>query len=226
MTKRLRAPGARLRQAATLLAAALLAASGAGAELDPPALLAKGVEQVEAWDIEGAAAVVDELVSRFPSSPETAFLRGRVLFEQGRYDEAVRAYQDASTRSGDSEGSFETHLRLAKNAAEEVRGAKTAESAHFIFFAKAEKDLLLAPYALDALEKAYAALTQDLGYQPPAKTRVEIYDSAQALARVSPLTVAEIKGSGTIALCKYNRLMVTSPRALLRGYPWLDTVAH
>ena len=75
MTKRLRAPGARLRQAATLLAAALLAAPGAGAELDAPALLAKGVEQVEAWDIEGAAAVVDELVSRFPSSPETAFLR-------------------------------------------------------------------------------------------------------------------------------------------------------
>src|SRR5207245_617002 len=27
-------------------------------------------------------------------------------------------------------------------------------------------------------------------------------------------------------LCKYNRLMITSPRALLRGYAWLDTLSH
>jgi len=43
---------------------------------------------------------------------------------------------------------------------------------------------------------------------------------------VSPLTVAEIRTSGTIALCKYNRLMVTSPRDLVYGYDWLDTIAH
>ncbi|TMB39121.1 MAG: tetratricopeptide repeat protein [Deltaproteobacteria bacterium] len=53
-----------------------------------------------------------------------------------------------------------------------------------------------------------------------------MYETAQALSRVSPLTVAEIKASGTIALCKYNRLMITSPRALLRGYAWLDTLSH
>src|SRR5256886_16826522 len=76
------------------------------------------------------------------------------------------------------------------------------------------------------MKKAHAALTQDLGYSPPGKVRVEVYETAQALARVSPLTVAEIKASGTIALCKYNRLMITSPRALLRGYAWLDTLSH
>jgi tetratricopeptide (TPR) repeat protein len=69
-------------------------------------------------------------------------------------------------------------------------------------------------------------LTQDLGVTPSAKIRVEIYDSAKSLARVSPLTVEQIKNSGTIALCKYSRLMLTSPKALLRGYPWLDTISH
>ena len=222
----------KLRPALPLaVAVAIFAIEGrapAARAADPEAaiLMNKGLEQLEAWDVEGAAAQLEELVARRPGTPETAFLRGRVLFEQGKYDEAVKAYQDASARAGDNEGSFDTHLRLAKNAAEEVRGAKQVESAHFIFFAKAEKDLLLAPYALEALEKAWSALTQDLGYSPTAKTRIEIYDTPQALARVSPLSVAEIKGSGTIALCKYNRLMVTSPRALLRGYPWLDTVSH
>src|SRR5207248_2251818 len=100
------------------------------------------------------------------------------------------------------------------------------DSAHFVLLTRPGKDSLLAPYALEALEKAYAALTRGLGVAPAEKIRVEVYESAQALARVSPLTVAEIKASGTIALCKYNRLMITSPRALLRGYAWLDTLSH
>src|SRR5256885_17065872 len=66
----------------------------------------------------------------------------------------------------------------------------------------------------------------DQGFSPRARNGVEVYESAQALARVSPLTVAEIKASGTIALCKYNRLMITTPRALIRGYPWIDTLSH
>jgi tetratricopeptide (TPR) repeat protein len=43
---------------------------------------------------------------------------------------------------------------------------------------------------------------------------------------VSSLSEEAIKTTGTIALCKYNRLMVTSPRALVRGYEWQDTITH
>ena len=43
---------------------------------------------------------------------------------------------------------------------------------------------------------------------------------------MSPLTEAEIETTGTIALSKYNKLMVVSPRATLFGYPWMDTLAH
>ncbi|MCA1663373.1 MAG: hypothetical protein LC659_03735, partial [Myxococcales bacterium] len=56
--------------------------------------------------------------------------------------------------------------------------------------------------------------------------RVEIYPEVADLARVSTLTLKEIETSGTIALCKYNRLMIVSPRALVAGYPWLDTLNH
>jgi tetratricopeptide (TPR) repeat protein len=213
--------------AAALVLSFALAGPARAAEGDGAAVLMnKGLEELDSWDVEAAAATLGELLSRSPGSAEAAYLRGRVLFEQGKYEEAVKAFEEAKARSDHGPGAFEEPLRLARSAAEEVRGAVPVESDHFVFVAKAEKDRLLAPHALSALEKAYAALTRDLGYQPPGKMRLEVYDSPQALARVSPLTVAEIKGSGTIALCKYNRLMITSPRALLRGYPWMDTVSH
>src|SRR5207253_2399876 len=139
-------------------------------------------------------------------------------------DEAAKAYAEAQERGAGS--APENDARLARAAAEETKGNEVFESAHFVLRTRPGKDTLLAPYALEALEKAYTGLTKDLGIEPPQKVRVEIYDSARSLARVSPLTIDQIKNSGTIALCKYNRLMVTSPKALLRGYPWLDTVSH
>jgi tetratricopeptide (TPR) repeat protein len=193
-------------------------------------------EQLEAWDVPGASRAVDELVQQYPDSPEAAYYRGRVLFEQGKYDEAVKQYSEAGQR-GVTPGSVasladrgqsvvENDARLARAAAEETKGDAVFESEHFTLKTRPGKDTLLAPYALAALEKAYAGLTKDLGVAPPAKIRVEVYDSAKSLAHVSPLTVAQIKASGTIALCKYSRLMITSPKALLRGYPWLDTLSH
>jgi hypothetical protein len=56
--------------------------------------------------------------------------------------------------------------------------------------------------------------------------RLEIYPDADSLSRVSTLSLEAIRTSGTIALSKWGRLMIASPRTLLRGYPWLDTIAH
>jgi tetratricopeptide (TPR) repeat protein len=191
----------------------------------PLRVLAEKVEaQLEAWDLSGASRALDELLQEHPDSAEATYFRGRVLFEQGRYEESAKAYAEAQERGAGR--AVESDLRLAKAAAEETKGDEVFESAHFVVRTRPGKDSLLGPYALEALEKAYAGLTKDLGIQPAHKIRVEIYDSAKSLARVSPLTVEQIKNSGTIALCKYSRLMVTSPKALLRGYPWLDTVSH
>ena len=203
------------------------AAAGAGAAARSTAQIAERIDaDLDAWDIEGAQRGLGELLSHDSGSVAAAYFRGRVLFEQGKYADAVVAFAEARSRGARQIDGFEPQAKLAQAAADEVKGDEVHESAHFAVYTRPGKDALLVPYALEALEKAYAALTQDLGHAPAAKIRVEIYESAQALARVSPLTVAEIKASGTIALCKYNRLMITSPRALLRGYAWLDTLSH
>jgi tetratricopeptide (TPR) repeat protein len=55
---------------------------------------------------------------------------------------------------------------------------------------------------------------------------VELFPRASDLARVSTLPLKAIETSGTIALSKYGKLMVVSPRGTLLGYPWLDTLVH
>jgi tetratricopeptide (TPR) repeat protein len=88
------------------------------------------------------------------------------------------------------------------------------------------QDRVLLPYAFDVMSSMDRALSAVVGVPVPGPIRLEIYPSAAALAEVSTLTLEQIETSGTVALCKWNRLMITSPRALVRGYPWVDTIAH
>ena len=88
------------------------------------------------------------------------------------------------------------------------------------------KDEVLVPYLIDALEKQRAALGEGLGTVPRVRITVEIVTNVSALARLSTLTEDEVRTSGTVAVSKFGKLMILSPKALLKGYDWLDTAAH
>src|SRR5262249_52741222 len=107
-----------------------------------------------------------------------------------------------------------------------TRSYGQTESEHFVVRYPKGAEEILVPYAIEALEAARAALATDFDWAPPGKVRVEIHADVSDLATVSTLTLKEIETSGTIALCKWNRLMIVSPRALVRGYAWLDTLNH
>jgi len=181
-----------------------------------------GLSLIEAWDIEGAEKFANDLKERQPDDPGTKYLLGRVAFEEGDYTRAVALLKDALGSGAPDSDDY----TLAVAAEKEARGTVTEETPHFIFRYKPGKEAALIPYAEESMEAAYAALTKDLDYAPPRKVRIEFYPSPKVLAKVSSLTEEAIKTTGTIALCKYNRLMVTSPRALWRGYEWQDTVTH
>ena len=179
-------------------------------------------QNLEDWDLEAAKVELTALEKLAPADVEPlAYYQGRVAFEEGRYAEASRLLQKAGLT--DKPGSW---VRLAKDTDSIVGNFERAESAHFIFMYPKGKDSLLVPWALDALEAQRAALEKDLGYAPPGKIRVEIVSSGGELAKVSTLSKEAIRTTGTIAICKFNKLMVTSPKAVVTGYDWLDTVAH
>ncbi|MHB8873601.1 MAG: peptidase MA family metallohydrolase [Myxococcaceae bacterium] len=179
-------------------------------------------QSLEDWDLPAARLELSELEKLMPAQAEPlAYYRGRLAFEEGRYADAVAEL----TRAGvsDKPGSY---LRLAKDTLKITQDDLRFESEHFVFYYPKGKDELLVPYALETLEKIRSALAEDLGWTPPGKIRVEFLNDGNELAKVSTLTREQIKTTGTIAICKFSKLMVTSPKAVVRGYDWQDTLAH
>jgi tetratricopeptide (TPR) repeat protein len=184
--------------------------------------LQKIEQAINDWDLASAKKELAELEKVAPDASEPVqFFKGRMAFEEGRYAEAVELY--SSVGLDDKPGSY---LRLARDTQKVTAGQQKAESEHFVFFYPKGKDEVLVPYALETLESIRQALEQELGYVPADKVRVEVVNDARELAKVSTLTFKQIATTGTIAICKFNKLMITSPKAVLHGYDWQDTLAH
>jgi tetratricopeptide (TPR) repeat protein len=211
---------------AAAAALCLLAAAAAPAQVSLPAPASRAelrdaLSRLLDEDVGGTRALIEATAAAQPADPEAQAALGILRVFEHRYEEAARLLEQAG--QGEDPGGY---LRIARNAAALMKRHVQVESEHFVVSHPKGKDEILVPYLVDALERQRAALLADLGTAPAAKVRVEILESPTELARLSTLTEAEIRGSGTIALCKYNKLMVVSPKALVTGYDWLDTAAH
>lgn len=183
---------------------------------------------VSNWQTPRARARLMPLLEAAPDDPDLRFVHGRLLFFEGRYPEALEVLDAlvADLGSGTPEA-----MRMVRD---EVAATHEALKAFDEFVSEdgrfrirtLGRDKLLVPFVLEVLQKTDAVLAEDFAWRPEGQVVVEIYPEIRYLAAVSPLTEEEIETSGTIALCKYNRLMFTSPRALVRGYQWRDTLAH
>ena len=180
---------------------------------------------LSAWQMTEARQSIDAL-SRRASGPYVAYLEGRYAFYSGDYEEALELLDQAL--EGENRSDWR-RLRDIVEATLEVTAdyeRHVSPSGRFEIFIEPGRDEVLLPYAFEALEKAYDELGDEIGHHPDQPVRVEVYPRETVLAQVSMLTEDNIRTSGTIALCQYNRLMITSPRAVLRGYTWVDTLIH
>jgi hypothetical protein len=103
---------------------------------------------------------------------------------------------------------------------------ETLASAHFVVRHDADRDWVLAEPGLAALEAGHAALGDWLGERPAGPVAVEIAPSAADFERLSGLRPEQIETAGAVAVCRDDRIVLLSPRLLLRGYPWRDTLNH
>jgi Flp pilus assembly protein TadD len=179
--------------------------------------------------VEDAAAELEPLLAENERDPDVAYLGALLAFHQGDYATAVRRI-DASLAArapvaNDARPAMADLIRATREATAAFVTRKSADGRYVVQVAPGPDEILV-PYALDAMARADRALERLLGYRMPGPVRLEIYGSPSQLAQVSTLTVEAIERTGTIALCKWDRLMVTTPRALHRGYPWVDTIGH
>ncbi len=207
---------------AALLATPSPAAARSKSDPDDAEVVARhAVDLLGDEQVEEAEAALEPVLSTSADDAVVALAAGVLRLHQQRYDDAVALLEKAG-----ASGIGRDWLELARGARDVTKGYLRAESEHFSVSYPKGKEEVLVPYLLEALEAQRAALASDLGWVPPGKVTVEILPSTRELARLSTLTEEEIKTTGTIAICKFNKLMVTSPKALVHGYEWLDTAAH
>lgn len=187
--------------------------------------LLEGQYALRAFDVPRARAIATALSASVKESPDGRLFLGRLAFYEGDYERAVKTFGDLTFMN--SEGKVDDFPSYVARVGESVKGLTVKESPHFRVLYQADgPDRILIDYALDTLEKSYAVLSAELGHQSPEKIRVEIFPDSRRFIMASGLKGEEIETTGTVALCIYNKLMITSPRALALGYRWMDTLSH
>ncbi len=188
----------------------------------PPDEVFAGYKLIEQWRIEEAGTLAEKLLDKYPESGDAHFLSARVEFLRGNYEYARKIL----TRVGGNHAPVREFKKLVQDTHDATKLFISRESEHFIFHFEQGPDEILVHYAEEVLEKSYKVLGKLLNYYPQQKVLVEFYPDRKPFSRISPLTLQDILTSGTVALCKYNRIMMISPGSLVRGYNWMDTLSH
>lgn len=223
-TSRLRRLAGALGIAAALAIGSTTAPSPAAADEDD---LAAAVEALAAWDLDEAHDVLDAA----DPGGATDVARGMLAVYEGRYAEAESLLAGALAAGGLTTEATEDakhYLALARGSTKALEGGITVRSDDGFVEAvfASEKDALIAPYLFDAMAQARIALGDDLGVRPADPVRFEFLDDPLKLAMVTPLSVDNIRTTGTVGVTKYRRIMMISPRVMLYGYGWIDTAVH
>ena len=188
----------------------------------PPEKVYAGHKLIDDWNTEGAERFTNTLLKKYPKSGDVYFLKARVEFLKGNHELAAKTLNQVTGNHSE----VHEFKNLVYDTYEETKLFTTSESKHFIYRYQKGPDEILVHYATKVLEKSYEILGNIFNYYPKEKVLIEFYPSKESFSKISPLTVNDIATSGTVALCKYNRIMMISPGSLVRGYNWMDTLSH
>ena len=198
------------------------------------AWMAAGYEALEAWDYDRAREISAKLNDAAASPPadqklqaKAAYFSGRLHFYTGEYEESrkdLERYEKLD--QGNIHPEFTQFLGQVRFLTDLWQDRREIKSEHFLVRVKPGKDLLLVRPVLEAMEKAWPVLTHELGVTPPPPVLIELYPDFPAFSQATGLSETDVRTSGTVAVCKYMRFMVTSPRALAQGYDFQNSVAH
>ena len=186
----------------------------------------KAARFLQSERLDDARAILEDLQKRAPDTVEVKWLEAELAFQTGDYASVPKLLDKLPDDAVDGMVGQTRKLAASTLAVTESFNERKSPKGHFIIRYAPGHDAAIADLAGEVLDSAWETIGDDLGLQPADPIRVEILGAPADLAKMSPLTEAEIETTGTIALSKYNKLMVVSPRATLFGYPWMDTLAH
>lgn len=202
-----------------LLLAAIPLAAGA---VEAPNRAQSISDAITELDVARAKQLLDATDS---DSPTLAFERARLALYVGDCDTAS-AILSAPTFTTSPEGA--ALGELARTCAMATAASLIVEDAPRGMWIRLqdERDRALVPFIVDVADRARRAVEKDLGVQMPRPLRLDLVRDLFSLSAVSGLPVNAAETTGTVAVARWGRVTMITPRATPLGYPWEDTLAH
>ncbi|WP_199693654.1 hypothetical protein [Sorangium cellulosum] len=170
-------------------------------------------------------AARDILKDADPADPSLALERGRLAIYEGDCDaaSAILARPDlAATAEGAALGDIARGCARATAATvvvnDEARGVWVR--------LQDDDDRALVPLLVEVAAKTRDVLAKDLGVELLRPLRIDLVRDQFTLSAMTGLPEDAARTTGTVAIAKWGRVTMLSPRATPNGYPWLDTLAH
>lgn len=179
------------------------------------------------WELHEAQAGIDKLLTAYTDQPVALRMAAWVKHHLGEHSEALKLFDRALDGLQNQDVWVERYsmVRAAARISKDWRREVSTDGDVAIQYGPGA-DRILTPYLIETVRRTLEVVGHDLGFVPEHPILVEILPDAKALSSLTGLTLEEIQTSGTIAVCRSGRLMITSPRATLKGFHWLDTVSH
>lgn len=179
-------------------------------------------EHIVAMEYDKARA---ELGKADPNSPAVVLAKARLaLYEEDCDLAAVLASRKDVVDSEEGRALADIARGCARVTAATV--VDTDAAAGVVVRWQDEADRALMPLMVDTANEARASLTRDLAVEWKRPTRITVVRDLLSLSAMTGLPYAAAQTTGTVAVAKWGRVTILSPRASHRGYPWRDTLTH
>ncbi|HLK36235.1 MAG TPA: hypothetical protein VKU41_05745 [Polyangiaceae bacterium] len=217
--------GGLLVAAAVLPTHAASAGGGSPSSTNPTSLPEAAVRAralIAALDYDDARR---ELEGADGSDPRVALEKARLAVDELDCDGAAAILARAEVqKTEDGDVLADIARGCQRVTAALVRDADDARAIEVLW--QDEHDRALGPLLMDTIARARDALSRDLGVDWPRPTRVVVVRDLLSLSAMTGLPYRSAQTTGTVAVAKWGRVNLLSPRASLHGFAWRDTVAH
>ncbi len=170
-----------------------------------------------------AAICYEQAIARMPQLSEPKSDLAMLHFQAGRMEEARKLLDDAFRADP-------YHVRISnmRKVLRVLDDYATVSTPHFVLRADSQLDSVLSKYMAEELERVYADVTTEYGFEPPQRTQIEIYNKARGLAghqwfsaRMVGLPWLQTIGASTGLI-----IALTSPAATPEPYNWARVIRH
>jgi hypothetical protein len=166
-----------------------------------------------------------ELSQADENDPAIQLERGRIALYEAECDTAAQLFARPDVAQTEAGAGLGDIARGCARVTAALAGDVDRQNGVEIRY-QDEADRAMTPLLVETVVKARDALTRDLGVSWPSPTRIIVVRDLLSLSAMTGLPYKSAQTTGTVAVAKWGRVTLLSPRASHHGYAWRDTMAH